>query len=295
MPSDLLSINLPLKWDYRLGLRAAGLVVYGALPASLGALGALKAPESAVSSISWTTFPFIAVVAAIPVALTFVLVRQRLQNWYLLPDYLYLRTLVITSGIILASTAVCMATGILKGAFHIISFQDWLALSPGKKATPWLECLLLSFAYLVGAATLFLTVVKEDGNLPLLPKKGEIDALAEVRTQLRNTQRNLAGLRKPERNDTALKANIQLIIASIEAAKVALASLHSGPLSFGRLALLLEVATRLGALAAALRDVEASYAKWNDYFGAGPTPQLGNEERERRRQIERLIGMRLHG
>jgi len=44
--------NHPLSWDYRLGLRGLGLVIYGALPASLGALGAFKAPDQHTLQLS---------------------------------------------------------------------------------------------------------------------------------------------------------------------------------------------------------------------------------------------------
>ena len=82
-------------------------MVYGALPASLGALGAFKLPEQTkLFATGLESIILLALVAAIPVLLTFVLVRRRLRNWYLLVDFLSLRSAVITVAIIIVSTAI---------------------------------------------------------------------------------------------------------------------------------------------------------------------------------------------
>src|ERR1051326_7285094 len=184
--------NRWLKLDYLLGLRAFGLIVYGALPASLGALGAFKTPDQSVldSKIGVSAIIPISVVALIPVVLTFALVRQRLANWYLLPVYLNVRAVVITVGIILISSVVVFATGFLVGTYQLIPVSTWKNLSVLEKLRPALECLLLSFAYLVGSSTLFLTVVKEDGSLPLLPAKQEVDDLRSLRASLKEALTN---------------------------------------------------------------------------------------------------------
>src|ERR1041384_1214291 len=177
---------LPL--DHLFGLRAYGLVVYGALPASLGALGAFKPPDQATlsSRIGFAALPYICAVALIPVVLTYVLVRQRLANWYLLRDYLWVRAVAITTAIIAVSSLVCAANGLLLGTFRWVGIRGWWTTPFHDKAWPIGVCLLLSFAYLVGSSTLFLTVVKEDGNLPLLPSRDEVDNVAGLRQSLRD-------------------------------------------------------------------------------------------------------------
>jgi len=169
--ADHIRTNCHLRWDHRLGLSGFGLVFYGALPASLGALGAFKAPDQGSLNIGAASAPFVLIVAVVPVLLTFVLTRQRLANWYVLRDYLPLRSIVITASIVFASTSVCLATRILSKPDIPLAFCDWLALPLLAKTNAIWHAMLLSFAYLVGSSTLLLTVIKEDSNLPLLPRE----------------------------------------------------------------------------------------------------------------------------
>ena len=187
--------NHPLSWDYRLGLRGLGLVIYGALPASLGALGAFKAPDQNTLQLSVSGIPFVLFIALAPVVLTFLLTRQRLTAWYLLRDYLYWRSALITLAFIMASTVVCLATRVLTKPDVSVAFDQWWNLAwPNHLNTVW-HALLLSFAYLVGSSTLFLTVIKDDSSLPLLPKKTvvrERNQIARATRQNRRCRQRLA-------------------------------------------------------------------------------------------------------
>ena len=173
-----------LALDYRLGLRGAGLILYGALPASLGALGALKAPEQGALQFGRSGIIFIVLVALIPVSVTFLLTRQRLGSWYLLADDLNLRSLLITAEILVASTLVCIATRALSKPDIQQAVAEWWALPFWTHANAIGHAILLAVAYLVASSTLFLTVIKEDSGLPLLPKKDVLTNEIELRKQL---------------------------------------------------------------------------------------------------------------
>lgn len=179
--------NRMLLWDHRLGLRGSGLIVYGALPASLSALGVVKAPDQAALPLSAHSIPFIAVIALAPVVLTFVLTKQRMGAWYELSDYLTLRALLNTFGIVVASTAVCLAARALTKPDMGAALSRWLGLPLAKEANTVGHALLLSLAFLVGSSTLFLTVIKEDSGLPLLPTKGRLANDTELRKHLVET------------------------------------------------------------------------------------------------------------
>jgi hypothetical protein len=295
--SEHLRSNKLLCWDYFLGLRGSGLVIYGALPASLGALGAFKPPDQATldSKIGLGAIPFICCVALIPVVLTYVLVRQRMANWYLLPNYLNVRAATITLSIILVSALVCGANGLLVGTYRLVPIAAWMALPLGDKARPIGECLLLSFAYLVGSSTLFLTVVKEDGNLPLLPGKEEIDNLKLLRCHMRDVASSALQSEQPAANDNALTGRITALTQTTGKATEVLSALRKGFTGLGRGQLYVDLCAELGALTAAVQDVGQSYLTWAYYWRAGiDLAALNEEQKERRMKIERLRGLLPH-
>jgi hypothetical protein len=284
-----------LRFDYVVGLRAFGLVIYGALPASLGALGAFKAPDQTVleSKIGVAAIPYISCVALIPVLLTFVLVRQRLANWYLLPAYLNTRAVVITVGIILVSSLVVLANGLLVGTYELGSFSHWRSLPWLEKIKPAMECLLLSFAYLVGSSTLFLTVVKEDGSLPLLPGKQEVENLALLRASLRDA------VSSPLHTEQPVARNVQERVAAITKAttdaKGTLEKLSAGFTGLGRKQFYLALCTELDGLKDAANDVGTSLLNWGTYWAPGvDVGKLTPVEQSRRSSIENLRGLAPH-
>jgi hypothetical protein len=289
---DHLRTNRLLALDYVLGLRGFGLVIYGALPASLGALGAFKVPDQGIldSKIGLAALPYICCVALIPVVLTFVLVRQRLGNWYLLSSCLSLRAAVITLAIILVSSLVCGANGLLVGTYHlVVSKAAWNGLSFGAKAKPIGECLLLSFAYLVGSSTLFLAVVKEDGNLPLLPSKQEVDNLNLLRGYLKDVANGALQSERPTTNDQALADRVTVMTEMISEATKVLNTLQDGSTGLGRKRLYSELCSELSALSAAAQDVGQTFLTWPYYWGSGIDLAMLNEEQKKRRtKIERL-------
>jgi hypothetical protein len=286
-----------LRLDYVMGLRAFGLVIYGALPASLGALGAFKPPDQSVldSKIGVAAFPYISCVALIPVLLTFVLVRQRLANWYLLPAYLNTRAVVITLGIILVSSIVVLANGLLVGTYELGSFAHWKALPWLEKIKPAMECLLLSFAYLVGSSTLFLTVVKEDGSLPLLPGKQEIENLASLRASLRAAISSPLYTTAPAAKNNQLKQQVDSITEATADARETLDKLSTGYIGLGRKEFYSNLSSELDRLREAAEDVGNAPANWEQYWLPGfDVSSRASDVRARRSSIDSLRGLAPH-
>jgi hypothetical protein len=282
--------NRVLASDYRFGLRGAGLIPYGTLPASLGALGAFKAPDQSKLLLGGAEgILLIAIVATVPVVLTFMLVRERLANWYVLSDWLWLRSSVITTGIIIASTIVCIATGILSGHYHVIGWHDWWVRPLPAMAKPFVECLLLSFAYLVGSSTLFLTVVKDDSSLPLLPKKPEVDDIISLRAQLHAIVSDPLKTAKPA-NTVAAAEQTNKLKANIIAALDLIEKMRLRGVNFGRRQLYDTLSDELGALGEATTAVGSLHIHWDDYWGPMKS-DLGADQQERRRKIISLQGI----
>jgi len=292
--------NTWLTLDYLFGIRGYGLIIYGALPASLGALGAFKTPDQAVldSKIGSAALPYIFCVALVPVILTFVQVRQRLANWYLLSDYLSVRATTITVAIILVSSLVCGANGLLVGTYRWLCIAAWQELPLGYKLKPIGECLLLSFAYLVGSSTLFLTVVKEDSNLPLLPGKQEVDDLKTLRGHLRDIEKNDVQSKRPAENgqDEDFASRMTGFTQIISNAATALENVEKGFTGLGRKKFYEKLSADLSGLKAAAGDVYHAQINWPCYWDPAVDPStLNTQQRERRTHIERLRGLRLNG
>ena len=139
-----------LKRSYSLGRRGWGLVLYGDLPASLVCLGVIKVPALTPEAdlLSITSLSLIAI-AAIPLTISFLLVRQRMAAWYLLADRLTSRTILVWAAI-----AVCSAI-VTWGAVYV------KAKAKQGQEPCFTEVALTTVAILVGSSTLFLTAVKE--------------------------------------------------------------------------------------------------------------------------------------
>jgi hypothetical protein len=167
-----------------------------------------------------------------------------------------------------------------------------MALPLGDKARPIGECLLLSFAYLVGSSTLFLTVVKEDGNLPLLPGKEEIDNLKVLRGHMRDVASSTLQSEQPAANDDTLAARVTALTQTTGKATDVLSTLRKGYTGLGRTQLYVDLCAELGALTAAAQDVGRTSLNWPNYWGAGINPVgLNEQQKERRTKIERLRGL----
>jgi hypothetical protein len=252
-----------------------------------GALGAFKAPDQNSLQLSVSGIPFVFFIALAPVVLTFLLTRQRLSAWYLLRDYLYLRSALITLAIIVASIAVCVATRVLTKPDVSAAFAQWLNLEwPNQLNTVW-HALLLSFAYLVGSSTLFLTVIKDDSSLPLLPKKDWLAGETELRKRLIETVAAARDwpLQIPGKPIAGRRTELQ---DHIDEAEKAIDGLRRSATGLGREKFYTELSAELKALGLAAADVSGgSQAAWNKYWSAAAPQNLNKEDGERRQLVRR--------
>jgi hypothetical protein len=291
--STQISGNFCLRLDHFLGLRGTGLIVYGALPASLSALGVVKVPEQAVLPLSLSGIPFVAVVALAPVVLTFVLTKQRMAAWYLLSDYLIVRSLVITLGIVVASTAVCLAARALAKPDIGAALGQWLRLPATTEANTIGHALLLSLAFLVGSSTLFLTVIKEDSGLPLLPAKDRLAQENELRKCLVDTV-DAAKTWPIEAVGKTLDERSDELKATIQGAEKALADLRKSAPGLGRAFFHEQLAQELAALQKAVAHVQGSKAAQAKYWSATAPSDLNRDEIGLRTLIRRHAELSVH-
>lgn len=286
--------NSLLLWDHRLGLRGSGLIIYGALPASLSALGVVKVPEQAALPLSAHSIPFIAVVALAPVVLTFVLTKQRMAAWYVLSDYLILRALLNTFGIVVASTAVCLAMRALTKPDVGAALSQWLGFALAKQANTVGHALLLSLAFLVGSSTLFLTVIKEDSGLPLLPTKDRLANETELRKRLVATVAAAKEWPTGTVENKTLDQRSNELNDHIGEAKKAIVSLRRSATDLGRERFYDQLAEELDALGEAVGDVRGSRAAYDKYWVAPPPNNLNQAETNRRALVRRHAELSVH-
>jgi hypothetical protein len=291
--STQLRTNGWLRLDHFLGLSGSGLIVYGALPASLSALGVVKLPDQAVLPLSLPSVPFVVVVALAPVVLTFVLTKQRMAAWYLLGNYLLVRSLVVTLGIVVASTAVCLAARAVTKPDIGAAMREWLALPFANEANTVGHALLISLAFLVGSSTLFLTVIKEDGGLPLLPTKDRLAKESELRRHLIDTIA-AAKVWPVETEDGTLQKRSTELTTTIEAAEKTIVDLKKWPQDLGRAKLYEQITEEFSALKTAIADVCGSKAAYAKYWSETPPGGLNKDETRLRTLIRRHAELSVH-
>jgi hypothetical protein len=204
-PGAYLADSRALRLDHLLGLRGWGLILYGALPASLTALGLVRVEPVALRAELLVPA---ALLAAIPVALTYLLVRQRLSSWYVLRWGLGRRTLFVTLATLVMSCLISGAAGLLKGRYRWADASVWMD-RPQELWMPVVESTLTGAVLLVGSTTLFLTAVKESGGLPALPSQEAVTTLASLRTKLAAIREaKIWGSAVADRDLAALQADI---------------------------------------------------------------------------------------
>lgn len=185
MSLEFLESNRGLKFDYLPGLRARGLVLYGILPASLAALGLLQV-QAVGSKFEGDNWPFI-FLAVVPLVVLYLIVRQRLRAWYLLERHLWARTAMIALLILAFSSTISWAGGALAPDVAPTTGVSVL-LAKGTVSSPWwtqlFEAVLLGLVVLVASSTLFMTVIKESGDLPGLPSADFVTHLGALRNSL---------------------------------------------------------------------------------------------------------------
>lgn len=168
--------NAP-QLDLIFGLRAWGMILYGALPANLALLGILEVKVESVGKI----LPFLLPVTLLPLLITFLLIRSRHKDWYLTTQLLNTRSIIVTLLITICATLISGASGIIQGKY-VLSLSQF-----GSHAhlISIAESFLLGIGSLVLTSTLFLALLTKDGNLPGLPSSEFVKSLADVRVRLK--------------------------------------------------------------------------------------------------------------
>jgi len=174
--------NLTLdKLDQMFGLRAWGLVLYGALPASLSLLGIIDVKVAQINQL-----PAMLVVSLLPLIVTFLLVRARQRDWYFTTDYLNLRTTITTLLIVISATVIAAASGIIRQKYDL-----WpLDLSSQSQRVALVESFLFGIASLIFSSSLFATILTKGADLPGLPGSGFVTSIAKMRQLLIAIQRS---------------------------------------------------------------------------------------------------------
>lgn len=173
----------PDKVNYILGLRAWGLILYGALPANLALLGTLEVKLGNIENFSPILLP---TVCLLPILITFLLVRNRCQEWYLTTDFLMSRSIITTFLIILCATLISGAAGIINGKY-VLSLSNILNQTHLKTIT---ESFLFGISSLVLTSTLFMTIFTKATDLPWLPSSKFVGELDKIRNWIRQIKRS---------------------------------------------------------------------------------------------------------
>lgn len=172
------------KFDYQMfldrifGLRAWGLILYGALPANLALLGAIEIKISPANE----QLPFLLIPATIlPILLIFILIRDRHREWYLTTDSLNLRSVIVSITILFVAMLICGISGIIHNTYIIglpdsWNLNEWTAIA---------ESFLLAVASLVLSSTLFMTALKRGVDLPGLPSSDFVELITKLRKNMR--------------------------------------------------------------------------------------------------------------
>jgi hypothetical protein len=259
-----------LKADYCLGLRAWGLILYASLPASLAALGVGKLEHLEIASSEPLVIVAAILVTAIPIIVILLLIQQRLESWYLAEDFAWLRCASVTLVVVLTA-------GVLTGAAQL--FTD---------GPPVRGHLMHSIAnaFLVGALTLslssalFLTAIRSDSGLPLMPTRAFTSDIEKLRIILHEISCSGYWKKKP--------AAIDSLGEDIERAKGTLDSLirQERP-SSPRAQLYARLIADLDALDyARLQAAEAS-TRFNDFLDPNQD-YLSDEDLPHRSGVDRL-------
>lgn len=286
-PPPYLATHPRLRWDYRLGGRGCGLILYGILPSSLTALKVLEVPSFVSAGLE--ELIALLTLALIPTVVTFLLVRQRLQHWYLLTYRLSLRSFAISGATFLASSLIAGASGIIHGSYKFIDPISWLKLEAPVRWRPCLESLLLGAIVLIGSSTLFLTAVTKRGGLPSLPSTQFTDELAKLKESLHELY--ALSFWSQQIPPSSIDEARHVLRAVVEIEDKLLRIL---PSDTTRHQALQELRHDIKELEGALETVGVVNLKWGHFFGSDPPPRLNPVETERRLAIERLSRMSFH-
>jgi len=194
--------------DHLLGLRGWALILYGALPANLAVIGALKL-DPGIEAPGWPILGLL----ALPVVITSLLIRNRQREWYVSSAFLNARSVLITILILLCSMAIYGAAQLAKGTFV------WVGAPPfwtPQFALVLRESILFGVASLVVSSTLFMVLLTKGADLPGLPSSKTVETLAVIRQELRIVMTNTIWTRCPEKQEDTFKNSINKLTEELE-------------------------------------------------------------------------------
>jgi hypothetical protein len=270
--------NPLLLLDHLSGARALVFLLYGVLPASFAALGLID--TSKITQPPAWSLPTLLIVSLVPATVFFLLVRQRLDGWYLARWGLNARSVLFTLAAVGLSAAM---SG--EGAF----LRQQSAAS-SSRAYVMAQSLLTGIGLLVGSSTLFLTVIQKSSGLPGLPSEEYTAAVAALRSKLRAINA------RAEWDQAQVQVQVQAddgLVTSVREAGTAAANLArlvsaGGP----RRRFYENVATDLRTFLDALSNVSNAPSKWADYVGDGRTAT--SADRPYRDAIDRVRVLSRH-
>lgn len=168
--------------DHLLGLRAWGLIVYGALPANLALFGIVSVKIGEIEN----RLLFLLLATLLPLGVTFLLVRNRQQEWYLTNDYINFRSFTITFLIVLVASLISGISGVIDGKYILKEGENSRQVLLSAIA----ESYLFGIGSLVLSSTLFMTIITRGADLPGLPNSDFVDVLGKIRQKLKQLQAN---------------------------------------------------------------------------------------------------------
>lgn len=172
-----------IKLDNIIGLRAWGLILYGALPSNLALLGALEVKIDQINDLS--LFYFI-MASILPILVIFMLIKDRHREWYLTTDLLNLRSAITTIIILILATSISGISGIIHNRYivgipHSWNWNEWIAIA---------ESFLLAIVSLVISTTFFIAALSKEVDLPGLPSKAFTELMTKLHIDMRKMKRS---------------------------------------------------------------------------------------------------------
>lgn len=160
----------PLWRDYCLGLRCKYLILYGVLPAALISLGAVKVePITLPPTDEIVRLIALLIIACIPICLTYLFIKFKVDQYYLIKKCNITRASFMTFVIIFLATII----GVL-GRYSIAAH-----LAPWD-LRPFIESLLTAAISLFGSFV-FMTILLGKTDRPGLPGKSYVDMVSSVK------------------------------------------------------------------------------------------------------------------
>jgi hypothetical protein len=278
--------NLRFRYDYLIGCRGWGLVLYGTLPASLAVLRVIKIPEFEIRAFE--IVGLLVFIAFIPLLVLYLLIRQRLMAWYLMVYGLRIRSIFITLAILILSSVICGAAGLIEGKYILLTPKQWLLVDSSLRWRPIVEAFLLGIVILVGSSTLFLAAVRETGGLPALPSADFIKNISDLKDALTSIQNDLIWIKLENTELDKFSNNLE------RALNLSKSISHKFPQFSGRNIFYNMIADDLAKLLKALSQIKKSQLKWDVFFQNTNQIGLNKEDIEIRSSVVRIGELRIN-